>query len=310
MATKGFTLKAGIKGEKVKDDVAIFVSKMCLTHAKRPNRGVDSTTPEIEKPKEGLTQTTIEDQRETTVIQNKQKMTLDKAEKWLAELEDKYAGIAQLGNVMQWITDIEQYVDSLPNMKSDGKLVNYVEQNDAGDWIYTGESALPDPAWNRWAYNFKRKICDGLQSLLDKTTKKAETYLNNLEKQLETCGPFNKIMQVVSKVPSLTTIIDWAKGIIDFVVGIFKMIYTTYQLVMTLLEMIIVKVPQIISKIIKKITEYECDLVVQKPKVQFKMNLQQAVTEKEKEKPTKKDKIKDKVTKKDKNKISGGEGLC
>jgi hypothetical protein len=146
-------------------------------------------------------------------------------------------------------------------MKSTGQLVYYVEKNSDGDWVYTGESSLPDARWNEWSNNFKQRICNKLNELVQNVSDKVTTFLNdNLIPQLENCGPFVKIMEVVSKVPSLTTIIDWAKGIIDFVTGIFKMIFSIYQLVMTILEIVIVRVPQLISKIIKKITEYDCSI--------------------------------------------------
>lgn len=222
---------------------------------------LSSTKEEISKALEnqgGFTQTPVTLAVTDTELHFQTK--LDKLNAASEKLKNMNFPITSVSDLAAWFDDMEAVIDSLPTMSQDGGTVYVVEKSEDGTWRYTGESEPMDREWNAKLQGAKASVCMWLQKQTDRVVSEMESKLQDQLNRLDTCGPFTKVIQIITSVPSLTTIIDWAKGIIDFVVGIYKLIFSIYQMAIQMLEIIIIRFPQLINKLMSKVTEYNCPI--------------------------------------------------
>ena len=197
---------------------------------------------------------------EPTEAEEYYKTNLEKLQEVTNKMENLSFPVTSVSGLIGWFDDMEAVIDALPSMSKDGGNVYQVEKGEDSIWRYNGISEPMDREWNKKLQDAKASACLMLQKQVDKVTAKLEATLQEQINRMDNAGPFMRVIAIIQKVPSLTDIIDWAKGIIDFVVGIYKMIYGIYKMTVQLLEVIIIRFPQLINKIMHKITEYDCPL--------------------------------------------------
>lgn len=180
---------------------------------------------------------------------------------------DLTAGAAD--GLMAWIEAVEEYVDNMPQFKENTSPLYEVEKKDDGTWVYTGNSAVADPEYNKRVREFKQKACKKLNSLMEEASKKVETKLNDLAKKCSPIMPMIQAIKVIKGGLSLSTIVDWGKAAINMFTSIYQMFYNTYKSIMELMEIIVIKFPQLISKVMAKIVEFDCP--IQKPSISVKV---------------------------------------
>lgn len=157
-----------------------------------------------------------------------------------------------------WFDEQEAIIDSLPSMSDCGSLVYEVEERESGKWYYTGESQYPDrEKFESWQAK-KASVCAFLMKRFNTVTDKVNDTLEENINKLEKAGPFTTVISLIQSVPSLTSIIKWAKSVIDFLVSGYKLIYSIVKTTIQLLELIIIRGPQLLNKIMKKVTEFDC----------------------------------------------------
>lgn len=206
----------------------------------------------------GHTQSPIID--EITETELEFQTNLEKLEAASEKLKNLKFPVSSVSGLIKWFDDMEAVIDALPTFTEDGGTVYVVEKDENGIWKYTGDSEPMDREWNAKIQNAKANVCIWLQKHMDKITEKIETTLQEQINRMEGCGPFMKVISAIQSVPSLTTIIDWAKGVIDFIVGIYKMIYSLYKMTIQMLEVIIIRFPQLVNSYMHKVTEYKCPI--------------------------------------------------
>ena len=206
----------------------------------------------------GHTQTPIIDA--ITSTEEYYKTNLEKLNAATEKLKSLDFPVTTVYGLAHWFDDMEAVIDALPSMSEGGGTVYIVEKGEDGKWRYTGDSEPMDREWNAKLQDAKANACLWLQKQMDKITLKTETVLQEYINRMDNCGPFMRVISIIQKVPSLTDIIDWAKGIIDFIVGIYKMIYSLYKMTVQMLELIIIRFPQLVNKVMHKVTEYNCPI--------------------------------------------------
>ena len=167
--------------------------------------------------------------------------------------------------VSKWLDDLEAEIDALPTMSQMGSDVYEVEigvdpVSGLSAWLYTGNSTPMDRSLNQHIQQMKAKACAFLNKQMSKITKKGEDMLQEHISKTQMCEPALKIMTLIKKVPSLGTIIDWAKSIVNIFTMGYKMVFGIYKMIRQVLEMIIMRIPMLINKALQKITEFDCPL--------------------------------------------------
>lgn len=262
--SKGYVLVKGEKGKEVPNGTSVFSAVSCITEIDYVGQ-----RPEEDKPTENTGITTTPIKKEEPEIAKKREGKIAKINETLEKLNAIQMEQVTAANVVDWFNRVEEYVDSLPTMEADGTIVYHVEKS--GDkWIYTGESEEMDPLWNESVQWLKSKFCAVLNGISAKATSLIQTMLQAIVNKVSSWSPVMNIMVSLFKVPSLTSIINWAKGVIDMIKNLYQMILTVYKTVMTLLEIIVIRFPQLISKIMDKITEWDCPIAVKITSVKVK----------------------------------------
>ena len=173
--------------------------------------------------------------------------------------------------VAKWFEEQEAIIDALPTMSDLGGDVYIVEFREdyavpaedgttefVSDWFYTGETTVMDRQANQKIQELKARACAILTEKMQVINDRINEMLEESMKKCKQCQIFINIINLIKKLPSLTTIIKWAKSIIDSFIEVYKMIYGMFKSVMETIELVIVKGPQLINKIMKKVTEFDC----------------------------------------------------
>lgn len=263
---KGWVKVAGNKGDIVPEKVQIYSSKACKDKTDSDNTDTSLTLHEV-KPEE-------------PAITDEKKMTIDKWNEKMKELGELEMASTSVADFEQWITNMEDFLDSIPDMGTDPTVVYEVERETVDDpWKYNGVSYELDAAWNAWTNKQKQAFCKKLNKVITDVTNTMTTMLQSLLDKISSCSPVLSILKSVTSMSiSLTSIIDWAMGIINLLLLPLKWLIKIVETVMKFIEIITVKLPSLISKATSKITSMNCPVTI--PSVQVKVNMP---TDKQKE---------------------------
>lgn len=207
----------------------------------------------------------------TPPIIESQKEIDSKLEKLTEQINNMDLNMTSTAQVTAWFDAVEQYIDSMPQFKEDTTELYEVEKKGT-KWVYTGNSAIPDPEFNLKMREWKKEQCKKLNSLIESVTKKLEKTLNSLAKKCVWIYPLINAIKVIQGGVSIDTLVKWGKAVIDFCTSLYQMFYTTYRTVMEVMELIVVRVPQLISKLMSKVTELDCPVGTHSVKVNFPSN--------------------------------------
>lgn len=257
MTTIGYVKEAGKAGEKLGDNIIIYSSQNCLVQMRGPD------TKSVDMDSDGtLTGHDVNLYEAEIAKENQSKLI--KLQKMSEELENKSLIPINTASVSQWFDDMEQFIDSIPTLKTDGTIVYEVENKD-GSWYYNGVSMERDPEWNQKVRKVQKEFCNQLNAKLQDAMDCLTTHLESFGNRLAACKPIMMAFQILSSPPSLSTIVKWATAVIDFLTGVYKMIYNTYKIAMETMQLFIVRFPQLISKAMSKVSTLGCPITV-KPK--------------------------------------------
>lgn len=267
---KGWVKEKGNSGDIVPDTVQVYCSKACK------DKKEDNTT------EKDTSLTLHEVVPEEPEIVKEKKRKIDefnkKVEGW-TNLEWEATSVASFE---KWITDMEDFLDAIPDMNSDPTMVYEVTRNSVEEpWKYNGVSYEIDAAWNAEINRLKQWFCKKLNKIIAEATETMTTILQSVLDRMTNIKPIMMILQTVTSMSiSLTSVIDWALGIIDLLLMPLKWIIQTIETIMKIIELVVVKFPALISKATSKITSMNCPVSI--PSVQVKVNVPE-YTEEEKD---------------------------
>lgn len=185
--------------------------------------------------------------------------------------------------VATWFDAVERYIDNMPQFNEDTQELYEVEQQ-GNWWVYTGNSAVADPEFNKKIREWKQEQCKKINGLIDKVTAELEKKLNDLSKKCIYIMPLIEAIKVIQGGVSINTLVKWGKGVINFCTSIYQMFYTTYKTVMETMELLVVRIPQLISKMMDKVTELDCPIERRSIHVNIKQNVAEANKERQQKK--------------------------
>lgn len=248
----GFTLTKGESGQRVSEGTIVYTSAQCLTKIGEKTNETDTENGTLTGQPVKLKKTNIEVARES--MEKSLNAQLEKVSK----MDLKSTSTA---SITAWFDSMEAYIDALPRMNSDGTIIYEVEQKEGETfWTYNGNYYEADAEFNAKMNDIKRKICRELNNKLSAVAQKLTSILNAIISKFSAVEPFIKIMNILVRVPSLETIIKWAKSVIDFAKNLFTFLFSVYQTALALLEIVIIRFPQLMNKIMNKITEFDCNI--------------------------------------------------
>lgn len=249
-----YVLQPGKAGDKVPDDYVIYTSRNCLDVLRQPTR-------DDNRPDGAVTITGAALQFEVPKIIKKleqDKTKLDDLNRRLANISFPTTSVVSLKD---WFDKMDEYVDSLPDMSEEVTNVYEVSLTN-NEWRYTGTVEPMDSEWNEKINEAKRHICEELNAKLQKVTDTMTDLLQSLADRMGVCGPFIKIIMSIKQVPSIETIISWAKSVISFLFYTYELIYDVYSMAMQILELVVLRFPQLVSKFMSKMANFKCSINV------------------------------------------------
>lgn len=259
-----YVTQPGKKDQKVDENVVIYSSRNCLDIIRDKKR-------DDQKPSGAMSITGATKTFEVPEIIKKHQADKTKLDELTKKLQDISFPTTSVVSLTTWFDKMDAYIDGLPDMNTEVTNVYEVVKKD-NDWYYTGTVEPMDAEWNNELNAAKQKLCEELNAKLQKVSDVMTDFLQSIANRIGVCNPFIKIINAIKSVPSIDTIISWAKSVISFLFYTYELIYNVYKMAMEILELVIVRFPQLMSKFISKIAAFNCGVNVKTTSIKINKN--------------------------------------